>query len=110
MTAIAICGAFMSYMVIFIRWRSGSSTWELLYLFPNGMFIGALFTTQFAGMSLGVPKENLLTCITTYYLCQQLGYIIGPATNVALVQRVFGGKLEKMLEGWEEKRVRVYPP
>ncbi|ODM23071.1 hypothetical protein SI65_00660 [Aspergillus cristatus] len=103
MAGIAICGTALSYLIIFVSWRAGCSPWELLYLFPNGMFIGALFTTQFVGMSMGVPKENLSTCITTYYLCQQLGCIIGPATNVALVQRIFGEKLEK-LDGWEEKR------
>lgn len=105
MAGIAICGTALSYLIIFVSWRAGCSPWELLYLFPNGMFIGALFPTQLVGMSMGARKENLSTCVTTYYLCQQLGCIIGPATNVALVQRIFGEKLEKLLDEWEEKRV-----
>ncbi|KAB8265073.1 major facilitator superfamily domain-containing protein [Aspergillus pseudonomiae] len=104
MTVIAVCGAFMTYLLIFIRWRNGCYLWELVYLLPNGMAIGILFTTQFIGMSLGVPSESLTTCITTYYLAQQSGNIIGPAANVAVVQRIFMGRLEKNLNQWDEKK------
>ncbi|KAE8139416.1 major facilitator superfamily domain-containing protein [Aspergillus pseudotamarii] len=104
MTVIAVCGTIMTYLLIFIRWRSGCYLWEVVYLLPNGVAVGILFTTQFLGMSLGVPNESLTTCITTYYLTQQLGSIIGPAANVAVVQRVFIGKLENNLNGWEEKK------
>ncbi|KDE85424.1 putative transporter [Aspergillus oryzae 100-8] len=105
MTAIAVSGAVLTYLLIFIRWRNGCHLWEVVYLLPNGIAIGILFTTQFIGMSLGAPNESLTTCITTYYLAQQLGNIIGPAMNVAVVQRVFMRKLEKNLNGWEEKKV-----
>ncbi|KAB8202937.1 major facilitator superfamily domain-containing protein [Aspergillus parasiticus] len=104
MTAIAVFGAVLTYLLIFIRWRNGCHLWEVVYLLPNGIAIGILFTTQFIGMSLGAPNENLTTCITTYYLAQQLGNIIGPAANVGVVQRVFMGKLKKNLNGWEEKK------
>ena len=108
MTVIAVCGTVMTYLLIFIRLRSGCDLWEVVYLLPNGMAVGILFTTQFLGMSLGVPNESLTTCITTYYLTQQLGSIIGPAANVAVVQRVFIGKLENSLNGWDEKKVCSY--
>ncbi|KAF5855778.1 hypothetical protein ETB97_008439 [Aspergillus alliaceus] len=104
MTVIAVGGAIVTYLLIFIRWRTGCYLWELVYLFPNGMAIGILFTTQFIGMSLDVPKEHLSTCITTYYLFQQLGNVVGPSTNVAIVQRVFLGQLKKNLNGWDEQK------
>ncbi|KAE8152481.1 major facilitator superfamily domain-containing protein [Aspergillus avenaceus] len=102
-TAIAICGAFMSYLLIFVRWRNGLSRWEILYLFPAGLFVGILFTSQFVGMALCVPRDDLAICITTYYLCQQLGNIIGPAANVTVVQRVFEGRMKTALAGWKEQ-------
>ncbi|KAE8376791.1 major facilitator superfamily domain-containing protein [Aspergillus bertholletiae] len=108
MAVIAVCGTVITYLLIFIRWRTGSNLWELVYLLPNGMAIGILLTTQFIGMSLSAPNEDLPTCIATYYLAQQLGNIIGPAVNVAVVQRIFVGQLEKFLNGWNERK--VYSP
>lgn len=88
-----------------MRYRDGCYTWELFYLFPSGMSNGILFSTQFIGMSLSAPKERLATSIGIYYLSQQLGFIIGPAASVAIVQRLFATRLSKGLEGLNEKQV-----
>jgi hypothetical protein len=88
-----------------IRWRVGFSPWELAYLFPSGVCLGVLFVTQFTAMSLAVPKEQLAICITTYYFFQQLGWILGPATSVAIVQHAFEGGLQRTLRGLPEEKV-----
>lgn len=105
MTVISVATSIFVYLLIFARWRDGCSIPEMFYLFPNGFVTGILFSTQFIGMSFGAPKGCLETCITTYYLFQQLGLIVGPASGVAVVQRVFGNRLAQNLEGLKEKQV-----
>ncbi|KAK1147202.1 hypothetical protein N8T08_001941 [Aspergillus melleus] len=104
MTVTAGIIAIVVYLLIFARWRDGCSIPEIFYLFPNGFVAGVLFSTQFIGMSFGAPKGCLESCITTYYLFQQLGLIIGPASGVAVVQRIFGSRLSQNLEGLPEKQ------
>ena len=94
-------------ILIYIRYRDGCYTWELVYLFPSGVSNGILFSTQFIGMSLTAPKERLATSTGIYYLSQQLGFIVGPAASVAVVQRRFASSLSEGLEGFKEKRVRL---
>lgn len=107
MTVIAVVSTVLLSILIFIRYRDGCYTWELIYLFPSGLSNGILFSTQFIGMSLAAPKERLATSIGIYYLSQQLGFIVGPAASVAVVQRLFAHRLSESLEGLEEKQVRI---
>ena len=109
MTVIAVATSIFVYLLIFARWRHGCSIPEMFYLFPNGFVTGILFSTQFIGMSFGAPKGCLETCITTYYLFQQLGLIVGPASGVAVVQRLFGNRLSQNLGEFEEKQVNQHP-
>ncbi|KAE8362456.1 major facilitator superfamily domain-containing protein [Aspergillus caelatus] len=104
MAITAVVATVLLSILIFMRYRNGCYTWELFYLFPSGMSNGILFSTQFIGMSLSAPKERLATSIGIYYLSQQLGFIIGPAASVAVVQRLFANRLSKGLEGLNEKQ------
>ncbi|KAF7585769.1 hypothetical protein BBP40_010142 [Aspergillus hancockii] len=104
LAVIAVCGLVFGFFLMFIRWRVRFSPWELIYLFPSGVFLGVLFVTQFTAMSLVVAKEDLAVSITTYYFFQQLGSIMGPATSVAAVQRGFEGQLERNLKGLPEEK------
>ncbi|KAF7589497.1 hypothetical protein BBP40_004204 [Aspergillus hancockii] len=104
MTVVSVGLIVLLSILIFIRYRNGCFTWELFYLFPSGVANGILFSTQFIGMSLTAPTERLATSIGIYYLSQQLGFIIGPAASVAVVQRLFANRLLEDLEGYEEKQ------
>ncbi|KNG86327.1 hypothetical protein ANOM_005221 [Aspergillus nomiae NRRL 13137] len=105
MSVIAVGSAALLSILIYIRYRDGCYTWELVYLFPSGVSNGILFSTQFIGMSLTAPKERLATSIGIYYLPQQLGFIIGPAASVAVVQRRFANSLTERLEGFKERHL-----
>ncbi|KAJ5106685.1 major facilitator superfamily domain-containing protein [Penicillium angulare] len=98
-TVIAVCGLAIGFLVMLLRWRVSFERWELVYLFPSGIFLGILFVTQFTAMSQIAPKEELAQCITTYYFFQQLGSILGPATSVVIVQHSFQKQLERSLKG-----------
>ncbi|KAE8391853.1 major facilitator superfamily domain-containing protein [Aspergillus alliaceus] len=105
MTIVSLGSTVLLSILIYIRYRDGCFTWELFYLFPSGVANGVLFSTQFIGMSLTVPKERLATSIGIYYLSQQLGFIVGPAASVAVVQRLFASRVSDGLEGLKERQL-----
>lgn len=96
MSIIAIFLTILSFLLIFLTWRDGC-TWESLFLFLVGFAPGILFSSLFIGMSQSSPKEHMSICVVTYYLCQQLGIIIGPTCGSALVQWLFRGNLATRL-------------
>lgn len=104
-----MCLTATSFVAILIRWRNGCFNWEMVYLFTIGLGMGVIYSAQFVAMSLDAPKGSLPTCITTYYLSQQLGFIIGPALGIAMVQRAFGARLSRELAEFGEKQVCTVP-
>ncbi|RAL10280.1 MFS general substrate transporter, partial [Aspergillus homomorphus CBS 101889] len=97
MELIALCLSTLIYVAIFIQWQDGCSIWESLYLFASGLTLGIVFSSQFVGMSASSPKSRLASCIGAYYLSQQLGFIVGPAAGLALVQGLFASRLGRSL-------------
>lgn len=90
-------------LLIFIQWRNGFKLWYGIYLLPFGIATGMLFPALFVGMSTYAPEGKLHVCIGTYYLCQQLGLIIGPAAGSALNQKLFAARLGTNLGGLKDK-------
>lgn len=97
MGIVAACVTVLVYLLVFLRWRSGCLLWEALYLFPFGIAIGILFSTQFVGVTTTVPKDRLGQCIGTFYLFQQLGRIIGPLFGLKLIDLNFKSCLQRNL-------------
>ena len=83
----------LSYLIIIPRWRNGCNAWESLLLLPLGFTVGIQHSTQYTGMAVSVPKSRIGQCTGTFYLFQQLGYIIGPVFGLANVEQLFEGGL-----------------
>lgn len=92
----------LSYLLIAIRWPQGPSTWELLYTFCSGIGIGGLFATLFIGISASIPKNMSATAITSYYMSQQLGMILGVTLAAAACRRTFEAQLFRKLGAYPE--------
>ncbi|KAL5337486.1 major facilitator superfamily domain-containing protein [Aspergillus crustosus] len=92
------------YTLILIQYPHGFHPWQGIYLLLVGFAPGILFPALFVGMSASAPEGTLSVCISTYYLSQQLGLVIGPAVGAALTQRLFLGGLQGALQGVEDKR------
>lgn len=103
MTLASILIQAISTLLIFIQWRNGFKLWDGIYLFPFGVATGMLFPALFVGMATYAPEGKLHVCIGTYYLCQQLGLIIGPAAGSALNQKLFAARLGTNLGGLKDK-------
>ncbi|KAL4864077.1 hypothetical protein BDV12DRAFT_17020 [Aspergillus spectabilis] len=95
------------YFLIFLQYRHGFRPWEGIYLLGVGFAQGILFPSLFVGMTASAPEGTLSMCISTYYLSQQLGLIIGPACGAALTQKLFTESLWRGLDGIEEKNVII---
>lgn len=99
--ALLIC--ILSYLVIFLRWRTGANLWEALYAFPSGIMQGIILSGQFIGMSLSAPKDRVATAVGAYSLSQQLGLMLGTTAASAILQGVFGRTLLERLGGLPDK-------
>ncbi|PLB51565.1 MFS transporter, partial [Aspergillus steynii IBT 23096] len=97
MTLIALGFCIMVNLAISVQWRDGCTIWEALILFPLGATLGIFYSTQFIGMSASLPKNRQAACFGAFFLCQQLGFITGPAAGLALVQAIFDHSLENNL-------------
>ena len=73
--------------------------WESLYIFPASFGIGLLNSSQFVGVSAAVERPQLATTISTFFLSQQMGMMIGASGSGALLQRTFRNALVKRLGG-----------
>lgn len=81
--------------------------WELIYPFPYGIGLGILFSTQFVALSAEAPEKYSARLITTYYLLQQIGSVVGVAVSAWLIQSSFASGLKDLL-GESERGMKVY--
>lgn len=105
MGIVATCIMALNYFVIFLRWRTGSLPLETLYLLPLGFTIGVFLSVQFIGMTVSVLKEELGQCLGTFYLCQQMGRILGPVFGLKLIDHIFQDRLWKSIAPGPEKQL-----
>ncbi|RDW61136.1 uncharacterized protein DSM5745_10634 [Aspergillus mulundensis] len=101
------------HTLIFLSWRHQHDSTpqrhirDGLYLLGTGLAPGILFPALFTAMAAVAPEGQLHACIGTYYLCQQLGLMIGPAAAAAVSQSTFERGLWRRLGGVEQKRVLI---
>lgn len=83
-------------MLILIRWRWKPHRWEIGYILLQGLGTQAIYASQFMAMSVRATGKSA-SVITTYYLCQQIGAILGSAGFNALFRTLFQNRLMKNL-------------
>jgi hypothetical protein len=82
--------------------------WELFYSFFFSWGLGMVLSAQFVGLSASTPEEFAATSITSYYLFQQAGTMIGITMTTVLQHLVFKERLEaKIGESPEDLKVRT---
>ncbi|KAJ5953450.1 major facilitator superfamily domain-containing protein [Penicillium verhagenii] len=89
--AISGCGiGIISCLMIGWRWpQSPTPTiWEQLYPFGLGFGLGGSLAASFVGLSASIPDNVTAPAFTIYYLCQQVGMILG-VTVASMISRGF---------------------
>ena len=64
-----------------------------------GFAFGPLLTGTFTALSAAAPRHLSATAITSYYVCQQIGSMIGTSLSAAVLQRLFKSALATVLQG-----------
>lgn len=100
MAAVFIC--IISFIAIMLRWRGRINVWESLYIFPASLGVGLLNSSQFTGLAASVEKSQLATAVSTFYLSQQIGLMIGAGGSAALLRRSFRDALMANLSGFPD--------
>ncbi|KAJ5692011.1 hypothetical protein N7462_001434 [Penicillium macrosclerotiorum] len=65
------------------------SLWESVYVTPGFAGIGMLLAGQFVAVSASAKQKDQATVITTYYLTQQIGQMVGISAMSGLTTREF---------------------
>ena len=54
-----------------------------------GLGVGSIFVCTFTALSASVPSQMTATAMTNYYLCQQLGLVVGVSVVSSASRAVF---------------------
>jgi hypothetical protein len=67
--------------------------WEISYGFFAWVGMGMTLSSQFVALSASKPEKNAATSVTTYYLVQQVGFMMGITLSKALISRDLESRL-----------------
>ncbi|KAB8227339.1 major facilitator superfamily domain-containing protein [Aspergillus alliaceus] len=95
----AVILAKASYTIAGLLWRQSPSYLGLIPASLGSLGVGSLVAAQFVAISVRTPSEHANSSITTYWLAQQLGMILGVAVAALLSQRVLADALQSLLKG-----------
>ncbi|KAL2793501.1 major facilitator superfamily domain-containing protein [Aspergillus keveii] len=97
LTLLTTCTLILLYTLITLLFPSGFHAWYVVFLIATGIGSGMLFPALFVGVASSAPEGMLAVSIGTYYVCQQLGLILGPAVGSAVATRGFEDRLWRNL-------------
>jgi hypothetical protein len=85
------------YLAIVILWGNKRYPWRYLYNFPAGFSPGLVLACTFTALTLSSPTELQATSICMYYICQQVGGIVGTGVSSVALHVMFKATLERRL-------------
>jgi len=68
-----------------------------------GLGVGDIFVCTFTALSISVPSQMTATAMTNYYLCQQLGLVVGVSVASAASRALFEKSLSEDIPPREDK-------
>lgn len=99
--------AIISNILIGMPWPDDPIIWEMICYLGLGIGVGGTLVCTFTALSVSVPKEMTATAMTNYYLCQQLGLVVGVSVTSAASQGLFERYLVHDISGDDKSKVRV---
>lgn len=68
---------------------------DMIFYAGMGLGVGGIFVCTFTGLSVSVPRQMTATAMTNYYLCQQLGLVVGVSVASAASRALFEKSLSQ---------------
>jgi glycerol uptake facilitator-like aquaporin len=85
------------YLAIAIWWGTSHTHVNIFTFSPPGLSPGAVLACTFTALTLSSPTEFQATSICMYYLCQQVGGIVGTGVSFIALHAMFNATLERWL-------------
>lgn len=80
----------------------------MIFYAGMGLGVGGIFVCTFSALSVSVPSQMTATAMTNYYLCQQLGLVVGVSVVSSASRAVFEKGLSQDIPLSKDKsQVRV---
>ncbi|KAJ0416982.1 major facilitator superfamily domain-containing protein [Aspergillus carlsbadensis] len=108
LTLLTTFSLLLLYILITHTFPSGFQPSYIISLVLIGIGSGVLFPALFVGVASSAPEGMLAVTIGTYYLCQQLGLILGPAVGSLVATRGFEGRLWRGLGDIRDKEEVIH--
>ncbi|ROV95903.1 hypothetical protein VSDG_05240 [Cytospora chrysosperma] len=86
-----------SYTLLLLRWHGRTNWIETLYIFPGGFGTGVALSAVFIAVQASIDKAHLAPAVSTLYLAQGFGCVVGLAAVSAAFQAGLRGTLETRL-------------
>ncbi|KAJ5379820.1 uncharacterized protein N7496_002248 [Penicillium cataractarum] len=87
-SVIGLAISIFGFLLILVRWTVYQPhMWEISYGFLAWLGMGMTLSSQFVALSASKPEQNAATSVTTYYLVQQVGFMMGITLSKALISR-----------------------
>ncbi|OQD88546.1 hypothetical protein PENSOL_c070G07543 [Penicillium solitum] len=81
--------AIASNALIAGRWPHRPLYCDMIFYAGMGLGVGSIFVCTFTALSVSVPSQMTATAMTNYYLCQQLGLVVGVSVVSSASRAVF---------------------
>lgn len=94
---LSLTAGIIVYLLIAIQWERGAHFLEVLYIFLAGFTLGVLLSALFGALATSCSRYMIASTITSFYLCQEIGSILGTGLSAKALQSIFRGLLYQNL-------------
>ncbi|KAG5659510.1 hypothetical protein KAF25_002069 [Fusarium avenaceum] len=85
------------YALLLTRWHGNTNWFESFYLLPGGFGMGMAYSVLFVATQASADPEHVSAAVSTLFLSNAIGVIVGVASTSATVKVVLRKSLDKKL-------------
>ncbi|RKF53642.1 Vacuolar basic amino acid transporter 1 [Erysiphe neolycopersici] len=91
------------YLLIALQWKQDAHVIEATYIFLAGFLSGVFLAATFGAIATTCSRQMIASTITSYYLCDEVGSIIGAGFSTAALRGTFTASLYRELPDSSQK-------
>lgn len=93
----------IGFLMLILRFRGYTKTYEIIYLMPSGVAMGFVMATMFTHVAVCILKQEVAIASGCFYLFTNQGLLLGINLSNALLHSCFFAASNQLLEGIEGK-------
>ncbi|KAH8660573.1 major facilitator superfamily domain-containing protein [Xylariales sp. PMI_506] len=99
----------VGFSLILARWHGNIQWYEALFVALPGAGMGIIQSTTFVHLAASLEPSEIAIAGAAWFLAQNIGILLGASFSTAAINYALGYKLEKVLEGIEDKDAARIP-